>query len=192
MSSSENTQKGRDGILRLATLAITGLVLAACATDGGDAPMEGIGFREARFQQISTMREYRECRDQGIELDRQARTRGSAGTYLTSAKVLEKCEASVGADGSGLAQNERMQAYALSIQNYFKGGDVAHARDNLDQFKKRFPGHDLYYPDGTSFIVTMEALLGRRASWTFGEFAALNVNGTLKAEMRRMTYWKTR
>ena len=34
------------------------------------------------------------------------------------------------------------------------------------------------------------ALLGQAEPWTFGEFAALNVNPSLKSEMRRMRYWK--
>ena len=116
----------------------------------------------------------------------------SAGAYLASARLLEKCEAEMGPSGAGIAVDERISAYALSIQNYFKGGDVEHARANLDKFKRAFPDNDLYYPDGTSFTVTMEAVLGRREVWTFGEFAALNVNRTLKSEMRRLHYWKNK
>ena len=40
--------------------------------------------------------------------------------------------------------------------------------------------------------MTMEALLGRRESWTFGEFSALNINSDLKSEMRRVLYWKNK
>ncbi len=175
----------------MGAVAIAALTLAACANNGVSMG-EGIGFREARFEQISLMREYRKCRDQGFELDRKARNSGSTGTYLASAQVLEKCEASIGTNGSGIARNERMRAIALSVQNYFKGGDVEHSRDNFDKFKRKFPDHDLYYPDGSSFIVTMDTLLGRKERWTFGEFSALNVNSTLKGEMRRMLYWKNK
>ena len=177
---------------RLALTAAGCLALAACVTGTPADVIEGIGFREARYQQIQMMREYRECRDQGLELDRRARDAGSAGTYLASARVLEKCEAAIGSDGAGLALDERMRAYELSIQNHFKGGDVEKARTNLDRFKERFSGKDLYYPDGTSFLLTMKALLGRKESWSFGDFAALNVNGTLKGEMRRMLHWNAR
>ncbi|MHA1108349.1 MAG: hypothetical protein ACTSQV_04445 [Alphaproteobacteria bacterium] len=177
---------------RSAALALAALVLGACAGDNGFDPTEGIGFREARFEQISLMREYRSCRDQGTALDRQARDTGSRGKYIASARILEKCEAEIGADGGGIGRDERMRAYALSIQNYFKGGDVEHARNNFDRFKKSFPRHDLYYPDGSSFTVTMEAILGRKEQWTFGEFSALNVNDNVKSEMRRMNYWKNK
>lgn len=165
--------------------------LSACATDVS-GPLEGIGYRQARFEQISMMREYRACRDQGVELDRKARTSGANGTYLASARILEKCETGLGPDSAGIARDERMRAYALSVQNYFKGGDVEQARENFGKFQKQFADYDFYYPDGTSFVTTMEALLGQRERWTFGEFSALNINDGLKSEMRRVLYWKNK
>lgn len=165
--------------------------LAGCASDVNDA-LEGIGYREARFEQLASMREYRACRDQGMELDRQARNSGASGTYLASARVLAKCETGLGPAGAGIPREERMRAYALSVQNYFKGGDVEQARDNFGRFRKQFAGYDFYYPDGTSFVTTMEALLGQRERWTFGEFSALNINDGLKSEMRRVLYWKNK
>ncbi len=192
MPANQSPKKFLASLRRVIAAAIPAAALAACATGNNLDPAEGIGFREARFEQISMMREYRSCRDQGVELDRQARNTGSRGKYLTSAQVLQKCETEIGPDGSGIARHERMRAYALSIQNHFKGGDVEHARENFDKFKQTFPKHDLYYPDGSSFIVTMEALLCRKERWTFGEFSALNVNDTVKSEMRRMLYWKNK
>jgi hypothetical protein len=165
--------------------------LSACASTGGNGgSADGIGFREARFQEVTAAREYRDCRDQGYEMDRKARVSGSAGAYLASARVLEKCEAGLGGGKASIARDERMHAYALAIQNHFKGGDIETAHRSFEHFKTAFPDHDLYYPDGASFIVTMQALLGQAEPWTFGEFAALNVNPALKSEMRRMRYWK--
>lgn len=192
MSANQSPRNFITTLRRVIAVAIPAVVLAACATGNGVDFAEGIGFREARFTQISMMREYRACRDQGVELDRQARNTGSRGKYLASARVLENCETEIGPDGSGIARHERMQAYALSIQNHFKGGNVERARENFDKFKQTFPKHDLYYPDGSSFTVTMEALLGRTERWTFGEFSALNVNDSVKSEMRRMLYWKNK
>ena len=178
---------------RRLALSVAGcLTLVACVSGPNTEMMEGIGFREARYNQIALMRQYRECRNEGLELDKRARISGSAGTYLASARVLEKCETGIGPDGAGLAVDERMRAYALSIQNNFKGGDVEKARTVLDRYKERFSGQDLYYPDGTSFLSTMDSLLGRKEKWSFGEFAALNVNATLKGEMRRLLHWQNR
>lgn len=177
--------------VRVAILFVALAGLSACAPTGGSSNMaDGIGFREARFQEVTATREYRGCRDQGFEMDRKARASGSAGAYLASARVLEKCEAGLGVGNTGVARDERMHAYALAIQNHFKGGDIEIAHRSFENFKSAFPDHDLYYPDGASFIVTMQALLGQAEPWTFGEFAALNVNPVLKSEIRRMRYWK--
>ncbi|MBT5048597.1 MAG: hypothetical protein HOM58_08835 [Rhodospirillaceae bacterium] len=192
MSAQRKTSSPMTPRLRIGAAVMLMATLAACSSDYGAAPLEGIGYRQARFEQISAMREYRKCRDEGMELDRKARQSGSGGTYMASAQVLEKCETSLGPDTAGVALDERMRAYALSIQNFFKGGNVEKARENFDKFKTRFAKHDFYYPDGSSYVITMEALLGRRESWTFGEFSALNINDDLKSEMRRVLYWKNK
>ena len=169
-------------------LALFGL--AACVTNGATTAYEGIGFREARFNEVSAMRTYRACRDEAVALDEQARANGSKGHYLASAQLLEKCESELGAEGRGVAVDERMRAYALSVQNYIKGGDVEGATANFDRFKRAFPDKDLYYPGGASFRETMEVLLGNKEPSELGRFAGLNVNGDLKSEMRRVRYWK--
>ncbi len=166
------------------------LALAACNMNAQVNPMEGIGFREARFEEISAMREYRQCRDDALELDEQARATGNAGRYLASAKLLEKCEAQMGPETADVAEDERIRAYALSVQNYLKGGDVESAAANFEKYQQAFPGKDLYYADGSSFIETMKILLGQKAPSSYGQFAALNVNDGLKSEMRRVRYWK--
>ncbi|MCH8917454.1 MAG: hypothetical protein IIC52_05305 [Proteobacteria bacterium] len=165
--------------------------LGACFLGTDNDAAEGIGFRQARFEEMKVIREYRACRTEGMELDRKALASGSSGTYLAGARVLEKCEADLGPGANGaITDGERMHAYALSVQNYLKGGDVARARDNFDKFQAAFPHRDLYYADGSSYMSTMEALLGRSEPWTFGEFANLNVSDQLKSEMRRLHYWK--
>lgn len=167
-------------------------VLASCAMDGATTggPDAGIGFREARFTEISAMREYRSCRDEALVLDRQARLRGSAAQYLRSARIIAKCDSALGPEMAGIAREERMRTYALVVQNRLKGGDVAGARDGLEKFKSAYEGSDLYYPDGTSFTETMELLLSLSDRYSIGEFSLTNVNGTLKAELRRARYWK--
>ena len=136
------------------------------------------------------MREYRSCRDEALALDTKARQSGSAAQYLQSAKLIAKCETSVGPEMAGIAREERMRAYALGVQNRLKGGDVAGARAALETFTTAFSGSDLYYPDGTSFTETMELVLGLRDRTAVGAFSMANVNGALKAELRRSRYWK--
>jgi hypothetical protein len=176
--------------LKMPIILSVGLFLSACNMGTAEALRDGIGYREARFAEISAMREYRNCRDGALDLDTKAREEGSAARYLTSARLIEKCEAELGLTTAKVAQDERMHAYALSIQNFFKGGDVAQARQNLEKFKKGFPDKDLYFADGSSFIETMEVLLGLSDRSSIGQFSVANINQALKAELRRIRYWK--
>ena len=175
---------------RTGVFAVALLGLAACVTGGDTTAYEGIGFREARFNDIEAMRSYRQCRDEGVSLDELARKEGSRGRYLASARLLEKCEAELGPESRGIAVDERMRAYALGIQNYFKAGDLEKARENLGRFQQAFPNNDLYYADGSSFTATMALLLGQRDTENEGAMAMLNVNDALKDEVRRIAYWR--
>ncbi len=179
-------------LLKIATCAVALSALGACSMTGSGAtgPDSGIGFREARFAEIAAMREYRSCRDEALALDGKARQSGSAAQYLQSAKMIAKCETGIGPEMAGIAREERMRAYALGVQNRLKGGDVAGARAALETFTTAFAGNDLYYPDGTSVTETMELVLGLRDRTAVGAFSMANVNGALKAELRRSRYWK--
>lgn len=190
MRPCHSTARIKRSAARGAALGLVLLVSAACTMNGASTPFGGIGFREARYQEISALREFRACRDEAMELDTQARSSGSPGRYLASANLFEKCESELGPETSGLATDERMRAYGLSIQNYIKAGEVAKARENLERYRAAFPKNDLYYTDGSSFIATMEVLLGQVEPWELGEYAALNVSQALKSEMRRVRYWK--
>ena len=178
------------GLSRSIALTAALLALGACNMNSQTNQAEGIGFREARFQEISAMREYRACRDEALELDSQARVSGSPGRHLASARLFEKCEADLGPAAAGVAVDERMRAYTLGILNYLKGGDIEKARENFMRFKEAYPSNDLYFVDGSSFVETMEVLLGRKGPWDIGRVAALNVNDALKDEIRRVRYWK--
>jgi len=175
---------------RLACLLLAAAALGACTVYGNPPSGEGIGFREARFQEMAAMREYRGCRDEAYELEQQARATGNAGRYIASARLIEKCEAALGPEAAMLAEDERIRAYALSVQNYIKGGDLEAARRNLGAMQAAFPGKDLYYADGSSFIETAQVLLGQAEVHDYGPYSMLNVNADLKREMRRVNYWQ--
>ncbi|MEM7224226.1 MAG: hypothetical protein AAF495_14685 [Pseudomonadota bacterium] len=166
-------------------------LLAGCSTDKATFDPGGIGFHEARYAEVSATRDFRACFEEALQLDSQARSSGDLGRYLASARVLESCEANLGPEANGVAKEERMRAYGLTVQNYLKGGDAVSARRNLDRFRQAFPENDLYYADGASFLTTMEVLLGQEDTKAFGQFAVLNVSGQLKDEMRRMHHWKS-
>ena len=182
--------KQKHRLPRIVAIGCTVLTLVACNASFPENTEGGIGFREDRYVEIAAMREYRDCRDEALTLDEKARQASSPARYLASARMIEGCEAALGPETARLAHQERMHAYALSIQNYLKGGDVAKARENLANFKAVFAGSDLYYPDGASFSDTMTLILGEASDSALGEFSTVNVSPELKAELRRIRYWQ--
>ncbi|SCA58265.1 conserved exported hypothetical protein [Candidatus Terasakiella magnetica] len=183
--SKLNKKRALSGLsLLCATVALNACVTQPPSFGGG------IDFREARYNEISAMREYRECRDHALELDGEAQAKHDPAKYLASARMIEKCEAKLGPDVADIALDERMRAYALTVQNHLKGGDLESARENLDKFSANFQGRDLYFADGSSFVQTMEVLLGKRGAGAIGRYSDANVNNELKAELRRVRYWE--
>lgn len=180
-------------VLRGGFMARTGFLvmvlagLSACQTTGSTTAAEGIGYRAARAEQITEMREYRACVEEAMTLDDQARRNASAAQYLASAQLIESCETKLGPAAADVAQDERMRAYALGIFNALKGGDPARATRMLQQFETAFQGRDLYFADGTSFTESMGVLVGRETGE--GRFSTLNVNRELKNELRRVDQW---
>ena len=49
------------------------LMVAACSTDKPLPDFGSIDFRETRYQDVSALRSFRDCRSQAVELDGQAR-----------------------------------------------------------------------------------------------------------------------
>lgn len=174
---------------RVAAPVAMAAALAAC-TMTTQVPLSSIGSVAERYEEAATRREYRQCRDEALELDRQAHESASLGRYLSSARLIERCEAGLAQDAGRIPGEERMRLYALSIQNHFKGGDILAARRNLEHFRSAFPNHDLYFTDGSSFIETMELLLGLTDRTAVADLALLNVNGEIKAELRQTNYWQ--
>jgi TolA-binding protein len=186
-----------NGTYLLKRAARLGAMAAAVALLGGcnsfptqSDSTEGIGYRDARYEAMSAVRDYRSCRGEALTLDKQARQSGSAGQYHQSATLLEKCEAQLGPGLVEISTDERMHAYALSIQNYLKAGDVEKARQSFRKFNAQFPEQDLYFADGTSYKETFRALLGPVSASEYGRYSLLNANPALKAEMRRVNHWK--
>ena len=164
--------------------------LAGCvpATTGGTA--EGIGFRQARFEEISAMRQYRDCVDDAFKVAEDANRNQQAAGYRASAKIIEKCEADLGPEAQNLAQEERMQAYAVGILNYIKAGDIQKAQANLETFKSAYAGYDLYLPSGASFIDTVTVLTGKSTATPRRRLAMMNLSPDMRAEMQRARFWK--
>ena len=190
-STPARANSARHALTRFGAIALVGIALSACnMTMGGGGAAEGIGYRQARFAEMSAMKAWRDCRDQALVLDQRARDSGQAAQYLASAKALKACEANAGPEIQTLNTEERMRAAAVASLNYLKGGDLEGARTGLASFKSHFKGRDLRFSDGTSFSETMEMLLGLSKDQATGALSVANVGPDLKAELRRVRYWE--
>ncbi|MDG2285933.1 MAG: hypothetical protein P8N43_10430 [Alphaproteobacteria bacterium] len=191
ISAPAHTKSAPRTLIRFGALALAAVALSACnMTMGGGGATEGIGYRQARFAEMSAMKAWRDCRDQALSLDRQARDAGEPARYLASAKVLEACEANAGPEIAALNTEERMRAAAVASLNYLKGGDLERARSGFETFKSHFGGRDLLFADGSSYSETMDMLLGLSEPKSVGALSVANVNPALKAELRRVHYWE--
>lgn len=178
---------------RVLVLGLAGIALTGCMTTSneGNNPADIAEYRQARFQEMTGLQNYQDCRKEVLQLSDQARVQKSPGGYLTSAQVAEKCLSGVAAHKHVVPVGERMRLHSVAVLNYLRAGDIASANSAFASFKRAYPEKDLYFTDGTSFIKTMEAFLARTDKQSFGEFAALNVNRGVKREMRRINHWKT-
>ena len=188
----KDTLLGKLPIKKLCVIGLVGLTLSACNVTMGtqQSASEGIGFRQARFAEMSAMKTWRDCRDEALALDKSARIKGLASQYLASAKAIEACEANTGPEISGLNQEERMRTMAIASLNFLKGGDMDRARSSFQKFKQHFGIADLRFADGTSFIETMSMLLTMSEPTSIGTYSMANVNPVLKSELRRARYWQ--
>ena len=177
---------------RVLILAVAGIGLVACQTNAGLDLSQTAEFRMDRYEEMQRIQGFDDCSNEGLTLDTEARSRASSGAFLNSARVLQHCIEDVSPSADVVPENQRMRVHALSIVNYFKGGDVKAARQGLNSFKLNYPNRDLYFGNSTSFIETAEVLLGRIGDFQLGQFAALNVDAELKREVRRINYWKNK
>ena len=70
----------RKNILKAVTLGASMLTLAACSLNQASNPIADASFREARFEEMQKLQSFRACRDQALDMDAQARARGSSSS----------------------------------------------------------------------------------------------------------------
>lgn len=172
--------------------ALTAAGLSGCLVTTGSqpAPDSGINYRMARHAEVEALRTYQDCHEEALALDRLGRSQASSAKFAASAAVAEGCEADLGMAASALPVDIRMRNTALAVQNYVRAGDVDSGRRMLAAFDGAFPGQDLYLPDGSSFIRTMDLLVGDHDSTDLGPYSRVNGSDEVKSELRRLVYWR--
>ena len=64
------------------------------------------------------------------------------------------------------------------------------AEQQLNAFKKKFPKRDLLLEDGSSFVDTIELIVGLAPKEQSAKGSLLNASTALKSELRRQQYWQ--
>ena len=169
----------------------TSILLGGCNMNQVSNPMP-YERNIAEVEGLLKQKAFEQCRDEALQLDTDARSRGVAGGFVSSARVMESCLSDLGRSAQRVDPEERMRLSALSVVNFLKGGEVEAARLGYEKFKNNWPGHDLYFKGGVSFVETAEALLGRTEDQTFGQFSAMNISDEARSEMRRLNHWKNK
>ena len=144
-----------------------------------------------RANEMQNLLNFDSCLSNGLEQDAQAAASDERGQYLASAKTLSSCDSKLRDSASLVATERRMQAKALTVQNFIKGGDIQAARLALTEFETSFNSADLIYADGSSFKDTMRALLYRFDDRVSYKLASLNARRKVKDEVRRAWYWQS-
>ena len=144
-----------------------------------------------RANEMQNLLNFDSCLSNGLEQDAQAAASDERGQYLASAKTLSSCDSKLRDTASLVATKKRMQAKALTVQNFIKGGDIQAARLALTDFETSFNSADLIYADGSSFTDTMRALLYRFDDRVSYKLASLNARRKVKDEVRRAWYWQS-
>ena len=144
-----------------------------------------------RANEMQNLLNFDSCLSNGLEQDAQAAASDERGKYLASAKTLSSCDSKLRDSASLVATEKRMQAKALTVQNFIKGGDIQAARLALTDFETSFNSADLIYADGSSFTDTMRALLYRFYDRVSYKLASLNARRKVKDEVRRAWYWQS-
>ena len=144
-----------------------------------------------RANEMQNLLNFDSCLSNGLEQDAQAAASDERGQYLASAKTLSSCDSKLRDSTSLVATEKRMQAKALTVQNFIKGGDIQAARLALKDFETSFNSADLIYADGSSFTDTMRALLYRFDDRVSYKLASLNARRKVKDEVRRAWYWQS-
>ena len=144
-----------------------------------------------RANEMQNLLNFDSCLSNGLEQDAQAAASDERGQYLASAKTLSSCDSKLRDSASLVATERRMQAKALTVQNFIKGGDIQAARLALTDFETSFNSADLIYADGSSFKDTMRALLYRFDDRVSYKLASLNARRKVKDEVRRAWYWQS-
>jgi len=176
--------------LSLPMIVLGAFTVAACQQTALTSSTPTVSVID-RANEMQNVLNFDSCLSNGLEQDAQAAATDERGQYLASAETLAGCDSKLRESASLVDIEKRMQAKAIAVQNYIKGGDIQAARLALIDFETSFDGADLVYADGSSFTDTMRVLLHKFDDRVGYKLASLNARRKVKDEVRRAWYWQT-
>ncbi len=115
----------------------------------------------------------------------------SPALYHIAAKSMRDCVIDIHATAAFPRSDKAIHASALTIINYVKAGELEVASNQVRKFQSAYPRRDLYLADGTSFIESMQLLLGEVPGGAAERGSLVNASPQLKSELRRKDYWQS-
>ena len=166
------------------------LLASACGTVVNPSQrVDRLDYQSDRYADMKRLDDYTVCQNQGYQLSQKAETSADIATYLASARALTKCDDLISDKPHLMDSKTQMQARAIAILNFIKGGDVTQARQEFDSFKRDFGDKDLTFQDGTSFLASVSLIIYPSHGDNALHLATSNARPDLKRELRRLNYW---
>ncbi|MFQ3249523.1 MAG: hypothetical protein ACI9O6_001331 [Glaciecola sp.] len=174
---------------RKVAIASTVLMLAACnITESNTNEMAAVPIAKAEIERISIDRLDSNCYSQVVQRKNSIGSSADAAQQLALAKAATRCIENKSFYPQHPDSQNAMQLSALAVVNYIKAGETQLAEQSLTGFRKQFPKQDLLFADYTSFVDTAVALL-KFQTLSAHELQTLNINSSLRTELKRQQYW---
>jgi len=144
-----------------------------------------------RFEAATNLPTYERMNPQCIQQvheQQSALTQTTPSQYLSLANTAQYCIGDIQFSPSHPDTQIAMQFSALALVNFVKAGDIQTASEALVKFRMTFPQQDLLFDDYTSFVDTATVLVNQDEI-TPHQLTYLNINPTLRAEIKRARRW---
>lgn len=129
-----------------------------------------------------------QCQSQVVQRNNTIGDTGDAAQQIALANAATRCIENKTFYPQHPDNQMAMQLSALAIVNFIKAGETQLAKQSFQAFRTQFPQQDLLFDDYTSFVDTAVALL-EQEQLSARQLQVLNINPSLRAELKRQQYW---
>lgn len=189
-----NLPKNSTPIYKLLLSVFAALVLlSACSSipTAYKAEVARTAFESAdKDEKTAIQRLDSNCYSDVLQRETSVGNSNQASQQIALAKAASRCIEKVHFYPQHPDNQLAMQLNALAVVNYIKAGETQNAAESLSDFRTKFPQQDLLFSDYTSFVDTAVALLQHK-NLSARQMQVLNINASLRSELKRQEYWLT-